>query len=257
MNAVRVMQLATSMGAGPNSTISLGIAQRVVLQNPGGGQAALSPPQPQKPQKRQKAKTSSSSKVAKGTAATQSSKVSATPSSSVEPASAETTVASSPSSTESATSESTASSGAESAASSGSSSTSAAATTAQPASGQQPPSNTNGQNPAATQLLLSPTFTPITARTVLDTTNGRIAAPVSQLDGEFILTMGMKATSASTTQEASQAQGGLMITMAELKLMAQRQKNGGTMPVTAMMDEFITQSQLARVKQRRRGFGVI
>lgn len=253
MNAARVIQLATSMGAGPNSTISLGIAQRAVLQNPGGGQTALSPPQPQK---RQKASTSSS-KVAKGTAPAKSSKASATASSAVEPASAETTVTPEPSLIGSATSEATASGEAESAAPSGSSSASVAATTPQPASGKQPPSNTNGQNPAATQLLLSPTFTTITARTVLDTTNGRIAAPVSQLDGEFILTMGMKAASTSTTQEMNQTQGGLMITMAELKLMAQRQRNGGTMPVTAMMDEFIAQSQLTRMRQRRRGAGMI
>lgn len=44
-------------------------------------------------------------------------------------------------------------------------------------------------NPVATQLLLAPTFTPIQANAVLDQTNMRIAIPVRQVDGEFILTM--------------------------------------------------------------------
>ena len=48
---------------------------------------------------------------------------------------------------------------------------------------------TNGNNPVATQLLLSPTFTPIQADVVLDTVNMRIAFPVSAVDGEYILTM--------------------------------------------------------------------
>ncbi|KAF2018421.1 hypothetical protein BU24DRAFT_432801 [Aaosphaeria arxii CBS 175.79] len=45
------------------------------------------------------------------------------------------------------------------------------------------------QNPAATQLLLAPTFTPIQAQAVIDPINMRIAIPVNQVDGEFILMM--------------------------------------------------------------------
>lgn len=48
---------------------------------------------------------------------------------------------------------------------------------------------TNGNNPVATDLLLAPTFTPVQANAVLDQTNMRIAIPVRQIDGEFILTM--------------------------------------------------------------------
>lgn len=44
-------------------------------------------------------------------------------------------------------------------------------------------------NPVATQLLLAPTFTPVQADVVLDTANMRLAFPVSQLDGEYILTI--------------------------------------------------------------------
>ena len=48
---------------------------------------------------------------------------------------------------------------------------------------------TNGNNPVATQLLLAPTFTPVQANAVLDQANMRIAVPVRQVDGEYILTM--------------------------------------------------------------------
>jgi hypothetical protein len=48
---------------------------------------------------------------------------------------------------------------------------------------------TNGQNPVASSLLLAPTFTPVAADAVLDNANMRIAIPVRQIDGEFILTM--------------------------------------------------------------------
>ena len=55
--------------------------------------------------------------------------------------------------------------------------------------GQQQGTPTNGNNPVATQLLLAPTFTPIQANAVLDQANMRIAVPVRQIDGEYILTM--------------------------------------------------------------------
>lgn len=48
---------------------------------------------------------------------------------------------------------------------------------------------TNGNNPVATQLLLAPTFTPVQAEAVLDQANMRIAVPVRQVDGEYILIM--------------------------------------------------------------------
>lgn len=67
-----------------------------------------------------------------------------------------------------------------------------------------PPPNNNGQinngnigtgtinnNPAATNLLLSPTFTPIQANAILDALEGRLAIPVSQVDGEYIITVSM------------------------------------------------------------------
>ncbi|KAJ4324931.1 hypothetical protein N0V94_000985 [Neodidymelliopsis sp. IMI 364377] len=62
---------------------------------------------------------------------------------------------------------------------------------------------TNGNNPVATQLLLSPTFTPVQANAVLDQTNMRIAVPVRQVDGEYILVMQMMG--AAAPQAAPQA----------------------------------------------------
>ena len=55
---------------------------------------------------------------------------------------------------------------------------------------------TNGNNPVATQLLLAPTFTPVQAQAVLDQANMRIAVPVRQVDGEYILVMQMMGAAA-------------------------------------------------------------
>jgi hypothetical protein len=66
---------------------------------------------------------------------------------------------------------------------------------------------TNGNNPVAAQLLLAPTFTAIQANAVLDQANMRIAVPVPQIDGEFILTMqvmGGVQTAQSQPQPAAQ-----------------------------------------------------
>ncbi|KAG9192437.1 hypothetical protein G6011_11171 [Alternaria panax] len=74
--------------------------------------------------------------------------------------------------------------------------------------GQQQGTPTNGNNPVATQLLLAPTFTPIQANAVLDQTNMRIAVPVRQIDGEYILTMQVMggAQPAQAAQPAQPAQ---------------------------------------------------
>jgi hypothetical protein len=55
---------------------------------------------------------------------------------------------------------------------------------------------TSNNNPVAAQLLLAPTFTPVQAAAVLDQANMRIAVPVSQVDGEYILVMQMMGASA-------------------------------------------------------------
>lgn len=65
---------------------------------------------------------------------------------------------------------------------------------------------TNGNNPVATQLLLAPTFTPIQANAVLDQTNMRIAVPVRQVDGEYILTMQVMGAGARPAEGQAQGQ---------------------------------------------------
>ncbi|KAF2099806.1 hypothetical protein NA57DRAFT_37555, partial [Rhizodiscina lignyota] len=93
-------------------------------------------------------------------------------------------VTSSSSSSESASS-STSSSSSESTSSSSSTSSTSSTTSSTTTSGV-------AANPAATQLLLSPTFTPIANNALFDPLNMRIAVPVSQLDGEYIITVQMQ-----------------------------------------------------------------
>ena len=232
------MQTALSMGVGMNASVSLGVAQRGVLQNPGGATQGGLSPQPQKRQKR--ATTSSkSTRAAASTKISTSTAIGTEATSTVEGVSASNAEATSSSgvSAESAPAEAAPP---ESAPSSGSPAAADAAPT-EPASNPQP-ANIPPPNPAATQLLLSPTFTPITATTVLDTTNNRIAVPVSQLDGEYILTIG-KSTAGIAQSETGQNQNGITITMAELQTIAQQQQNGGVMPVWQMMQDFMSQNQ--------------
>ncbi|KAF2661642.1 hypothetical protein K491DRAFT_647531 [Lophiostoma macrostomum CBS 122681] len=66
---------------------------------------------------------------------------------------------------------------------------------------------TTNNNPAATQLLLNPTFTPIQANAVIDPLNMRIAIPVGQIDGEFIITMQNAGAAGSPQPAAAQGQG--------------------------------------------------
>lgn len=65
---------------------------------------------------------------------------------------------------------------------------------------------TGNNNPVATQLLLAPTFTPIQANAVLDQANMRIAVPVRQVDGEYILVMQMMGAGAKAAAQPAAAQ---------------------------------------------------
>ncbi|KAF2129819.1 hypothetical protein P153DRAFT_375456 [Dothidotthia symphoricarpi CBS 119687] len=130
---------------------------------------------------------------------------------------------------------------------------------------------TTNNNPVAAQLLLAPTFTPVAATAVLDATNMRIAIPVRQVDGEFILTMarmgganaaqpapaqGQPApaqgqTQTSNTTERRQAApldqygdvipplGAVVMTMRQIDSMAQMVMWGGQAPISRMMSEYV------------------
>ncbi|KAK6220889.1 hypothetical protein LQW54_001809 [Pestalotiopsis sp. IQ-011] len=270
LNAQRIMTMAQQMGASANTPISLGVAQRVVLQNPGGSSV-------QGLARRQK-------KAGASSAATFSN----TTSRAVEAADA---------TSADAAASLTSSDAADGATSSTSSSTNTSPTTAQNAAtqpAQQPataPTQTQAQLPAATQLLLSPTFSPISARAILDTQNSRIAIPVSQIDGEFIVTMGMMGTgtvqvAAPGAPQAAAAQpaagqapaqpgstpgaapaasgagavlarqaaaaplGTITMTMAQIEEMAKVQATGGVVPVWSMMSDYVSQSSAQAVQAR-------
>lgn len=131
INAIRIQKMMQAMGVPPTGQVAIGVAQRTVLQNPGGATGQLqgvgAPTQK---------RGLSRSNFRKEIAARQIT----------------------------------------------------GATNNQGNTGGTP---TNGNNPVATQLLLSPTFTPVQAEAVLDQANMRIAVPVRQVDGEYILIMQM------------------------------------------------------------------
>lgn len=258
------MTMAQQMGATADSAISLGVAQRVVLQNPGGSST-------QNLGRRQDTSSSAAAAVSSSTSATDAAASGA-----------------SSAATDSTAAAATSSTTAPDAAASSASAQPSPPPAQDPAQQQPatPPTQTQAQLPAATQLLLSPTFSPVSAQALLDSQNNRIAVPVSQVDGEFILTMGMAgagtvqvspATSGTpaagqgqpataTPGEAPQQQEGnrtgeappasgilarqaapvplgtITMTMAQLQEMATRQATGGVIPVWNMMTQFVAQA---------------
>jgi hypothetical protein len=123
VNPLRLQTVAKAAGAGANDTIRISVAQRGVLENPGGAQAVV---------KRENNDSSPSS-----------------------------------------------------------------------ANNNNNASPTINNAPAATKLLLSPTFTAIAAQATLDQTNSRLAVPVSQLDGEYIITVSKVTNNSGTGSIAS------------------------------------------------------
>jgi len=257
------MQMATTMGIGSNDSMVLGIAQRGVIQNPGGATTGGS----LTPQKRAAPKEASSSAAVRSTTA---SKVapSATDDASASSETSAVDGANSTSPDASMDSNSTMNTTDTSSSSPDASASGAPAPQASGAASQPQPQNsasgTTPQNPAATQLLLSPTFTPVNAKVIMDQTAGRIAVPVTQLNGEFILTMGKAGTSSTqlqpqplqpapgrkrrqlrSRQDATPVgQNGVVLSMTDLKAMVQRERNGGAAFLPGeIMDELMKQSR--------------
>ncbi|TDZ37497.1 Protein piccolo [Colletotrichum spinosum] len=172
LNVDRLMAMAMRAGASPQSSITLGIAQRPVLQNPGGATGGLQAPRV----KRQNQNQDVNNGTSNGGPNT------------------------------------------------GNGNGAGAVGGAAPAAGQNPQNGGNnnnppqGQNPqpnqggptipAATQLLLAQTFSPINAQVLLDRENARIAVPVNQIDGEFILTMMVGGTPVGTQPQPPAPQQG-------------------------------------------------
>ncbi|KAI1851558.1 hypothetical protein JX266_003020 [Neoarthrinium moseri] len=261
LNAQRIMAMAKQMGAQANSAIALGVAQRAVLQNPGGSSVQ-----------------NLNRKRQEGTNTTSTAIDSAKPTESKAASSSSTVTESLSTAGDASTS---------------TSSTNAAATSAAPDKQQPASSPTEAQAtiPAATQLLLSPTFSPLSGQPLIDGQNSRIAVPVSQIDGEFIVTMSMAgspgtiqvtpgaqapaqggtppgevqgqpgttAQQPNQPQESNQtlaapvgapvkrqtpaalSQGTIIMTMAQLGEMAQIQASGRVTPVWSMMTDYLAQ----------------
>ncbi|CZS97517.1 uncharacterized protein RAG0_06567 [Rhynchosporium agropyri] len=202
VNMDRVMSMATAMGVGADGAVALGVAQRSILMNPGGATNIAS-------NKRQNSNTNSNAKSStdSNTEGNENSNTNSNANGNID-------------------------------------------------SNTNSNSNNNiNNNPVAAQLLLSPTFAPITARAVIDQANGRVAIPVNNINGEFILTMAVaKSGGASLEAVGSGSQaaglnrsstageprgntaagisstensGSVTMTMKEMRLMMERQANGG------------------------------
>ena len=189
INPVRLQTIATQMGANANSNIRLSIAQRGVLINPGGATANSGTNLNRK--LRDSNSNSTNTNNSGGNSGGNSDGNSANNSAS----------------------NSASNSGVKTSLTSTLSSTSPLIFSSQttPFNSDSSMSSTNsginGNGPAATQLLLAPTFTPIAANAVLDQINGRLAIPVSQLDGEYIITVQMANDTSGTGAGTSLTQG--------------------------------------------------
>ncbi|KAK1999547.1 hypothetical protein LX36DRAFT_574034 [Colletotrichum falcatum] len=172
LNVERLMAMAMRAGASPQSSITLGIAQRPVLQNPGGATGGLQPPRI----KRQAGNNTDGNTAGNGAGTVAGNAPAIAP-----PAG-----------------------GGNAQNGSGNAGGNAPPAIAPPPAtpipptppqnGQNPPSNPGPAIPAASQLLLAQSFSPVKGQVLLDKENSRIAVPVNQIDGEFILTMAVAGT---------------------------------------------------------------
>lgn len=169
INPVRLQTIATQMGANANSNIRLSIAQRGVLINPGGAIASSGTTLNRR--RRESNSNSTNTDNSADNSGISTSLTATLSGSSPSIFSSQATPSNSDSNTSGTNSE------------------------------------INGNNPAATQLLLAPTFTPIASNAVLDQINGRLAIPVSQLDGEYIITVQMANGTSGTVTGSGSAQG--------------------------------------------------
>ncbi|USP73402.1 hypothetical protein yc1106_00676 [Curvularia clavata] len=143
INAVRLQKMMQAMGVPPTGSVAIGVAQRSVLQNPGGATANLGGAATQRRGlTRSEFRKEVARQIQQGT-------------------------------------------------------TTPTTTT----------TNNNNANPVAAQLLLAPTFVPVQANAVLDQANMRIAVPVRQVDGEYILTMQVMGGNGQAAGAAQPAQG--------------------------------------------------
>ncbi|KAL5329689.1 hypothetical protein ACEPPN_003204 [Leptodophora sp. 'Broadleaf-Isolate-01'] len=265
LNMQRVMAMAAQMGVGANEAIVIGISQRTVQQNPGGATGNLSPNR----RVRRRAASMRASRPAR--------------SSTTLPASAETGASdptTDPTTDPAPTSDPAAPASNDTATDTGSPTAPAdSGTPTDPGSAATPTpdgstsSNSGGtqsDNPAATQLLLNPTFQAVNGPTAFDPASSRVMVAVNQINGEFILTM-QRSTAGTTTQGgtggngtigtegtpegtpegavgassgSASGQGGITFTMAELTSLMEQQRMGSSYLAAAMMQAASGGSQI-------------
>ncbi|KAJ4291073.1 hypothetical protein N0V90_010271 [Kalmusia sp. IMI 367209] len=178
LNAQRIQKMMQAAGVQPGGQVTLGVAQRSVLSNPGGATAQLGGVGTQ-PQKR--GRDAFRASLARRQDQTQAQQGQTDPTQQGQ--TGQTTQGQTGQTTQGQTGQTGQTPQGQTTPTQGQTGQQ------QQGTGQQQGTPTNGNNPVATQLLLAPTFTPVQANLVLDTVNMRVAFPVSQVDGEYIITM--------------------------------------------------------------------
>ncbi|KAG4441954.1 hypothetical protein IFR05_002573 [Cadophora sp. M221] len=262
LNMQRVMAMAAQMGVGANEAIVIGISQRTVQQNPGGATGNLSPNR----RVRRQAASMRASRPARSSTIPPASAETGTSDPATDPTTDPTTDPvptsdpAAPASNDTATDTGSPTASADS----GTPTDPGSATTPTPdgtTSGNS--GSTQSNNPAATQLLLNPTFQAVNGPTAFDPASGRVMVAVNQINGEFILTMQRSTAGATTqggaggngtigaegtTEGASRAsasgQAGITFTMAELTSLMEQQRMGSSYLAAAMMQAASGGSQI-------------
>ncbi|KAH5279897.1 hypothetical protein HBI70_080940 [Parastagonospora nodorum] len=188
INAVRIQKMMQAMGVPPTGQVAIAVAQRGVLQNPGGatgnlgGATAAVGAATRRNLGRRHFRTEVARQVQgqtgaiiAGQAPTGQTQTGQTQTGQTQTGQTQT----------------------------GQTQTGQTQTGQQQQAGQVQAGTPTNNNPVAQKLLLSPTFVPVAANAVLDQTNMRIAIPVRQVDGEYILTM----QKMNSVQQAQPAQG--------------------------------------------------
>ncbi|KAH7354741.1 hypothetical protein BKA65DRAFT_535104 [Rhexocercosporidium sp. MPI-PUGE-AT-0058] len=267
LNMQRVMAMAAQMGVGANEAIVIGVSQRTVQQNPGGATGNLSPNRrvrrlASSMRASRPARSSATPAASAGTGATDPATDPTTNPAAADPA--PTSDPATPASNGTATDTG-------SPVDSGTPTDPATETTPAPDGTTNSNSgNSQSNNPAATQLLLNPTFQAINAPTSFDPASGRVMVAVNQINGEFILTMqrstagattqggiggngttgaggvsqGIAEGAAGTSRASASGQGGITFTMAEITSLMEQQRMGSSYLAMAMMQAASGGSQI-------------
>ncbi|KAI8939338.1 hypothetical protein NX059_003129 [Plenodomus lindquistii] len=202
INAVRIQKMMQAMGIPPTGQVAIAVAQRGVLQNPGGATANLGGAAAGAPARRGETRDEFRREVARQVQAGQAGQsiqagqaVQAGQSTQVD----QTAQAGQLTQVGQATQPQQVGQIAQG-------QTGQTGQVGQTGQTGQAGTPTTGNNPVAAALLLAPTFTPIQANAALEQANMRIAVPVRQVDGEYILLMQRMEGGAAAQPQPAQGQ---------------------------------------------------